>query len=70
MLQSKGRWVPGTFAIPWGVKAITGDRYRRMIELCPTGRGGTPDEIGAVGALLMDLTAVSSPAATFSSMAE
>ena len=24
-----------------------------MIELCPAGRGGTPDEVGAVGALLM-----------------
>ena len=24
-----------------------------MIELCPTGRAGTPDEVGNVGALLM-----------------
>jgi hypothetical protein len=24
-----------------------------MIELCPVGRGGTPDEVGTVGALLM-----------------
>jgi len=24
-----------------------------MIELRPAGRGGTPDEVGAVGALLM-----------------
>jgi hypothetical protein len=24
-----------------------------MIELCPAGRGGTPDEVGTVGALLM-----------------
>ena len=23
------------------------------IELCPAGRGGTPDEVGTVGALLM-----------------
>ena len=30
-----------------------GAGYRRMIELCPAGRGGTPDEVGAVGALLM-----------------
>jgi NAD(P)-dependent dehydrogenase (short-subunit alcohol dehydrogenase family) len=30
-----------------------GDGYRRMIELCPAGRGGTPDEIGTVAALLM-----------------
>jgi len=30
-----------------------GDGYRRMIELSPAGRGGTPDEVGALGALLM-----------------
>jgi len=30
-----------------------GDGYRKMIELCPVGRGGTPDEVGAVGALMM-----------------
>jgi hypothetical protein len=24
-----------------------------MIELCPARRGGTPDEVGALGALLM-----------------
>ena len=30
-----------------------GDGYRRMIALSPAGRGGTPDEVGAVGALLM-----------------
>lgn len=30
-----------------------GDGYRRMIELSAAGRGGTPDEVGAVGALLM-----------------
>ena len=24
-----------------------------MIELCPAGRAGTPDEIGTLGALLM-----------------
>jgi hypothetical protein len=24
-----------------------------VIDLCPTGRAGTPDEIGTVGALLM-----------------
>jgi NAD(P)-dependent dehydrogenase (short-subunit alcohol dehydrogenase family) len=27
--------------------------YRRMIDLCPTGRAGTPDEVGNVGAPLM-----------------
>jgi NAD(P)-dependent dehydrogenase (short-subunit alcohol dehydrogenase family) len=30
-----------------------GDGYRRMIELCPAGRAGTPDEIGTLGAFLM-----------------
>jgi len=30
-----------------------GDGYRRMIRLSAAGRGGTPDEVGAVGALLM-----------------
>ncbi len=30
-----------------------GEGYRRMIELCPAGRAGTPDEVGTVGALLM-----------------
>lgn len=35
---------------------VTGPRgagYRRMIELCPAGRRGTPDEVGNVAALLM-----------------
>jgi NAD(P)-dependent dehydrogenase (short-subunit alcohol dehydrogenase family) len=30
-----------------------GEGYRRMIELSPAGRGGTPDEVGTLGALLM-----------------
>ena len=30
-----------------------GDGYRRMMALSPAGRGGTPDEVGTVGALLM-----------------
>jgi NAD(P)-dependent dehydrogenase (short-subunit alcohol dehydrogenase family) len=30
-----------------------GDGYRRMIALSAAGRAGTPDEVGAVGALLM-----------------
>lgn len=30
-----------------------GDGYRRMIDLSPAKRGGTPDEVGTVGALLM-----------------
>ena len=35
---------------------MTGPRgvgYLRMIELWPVGRGGTPDEVGTVAALLM-----------------
>ena len=30
-----------------------GDGYRHMIEVSAAGRGGTPDEVGTVGALLM-----------------
>lgn len=30
-----------------------GDGYRRMIDSCAAKRGGTPDEVGAVAALLM-----------------
>jgi hypothetical protein len=30
-----------------------GNGYRRLIELCPVGRAGTPDEVGTIGALLM-----------------
>jgi NAD(P)-dependent dehydrogenase (short-subunit alcohol dehydrogenase family) len=30
-----------------------GEGYRRMIKLSAAGRGGTPDEVGGVGALLM-----------------
>ena len=30
-----------------------GDGYRRMIDSSPVGRAGTPDEVAAVGALLM-----------------
>ena len=36
-----------------GVEAPRGDGYRRMIEVSAAGRAGTPDEVGAVGALLM-----------------
>jgi NAD(P)-dependent dehydrogenase (short-subunit alcohol dehydrogenase family) len=31
-----------------------GEGYRRMTKLCSAGRAGTPDEVGTVGALLMD----------------
>jgi NAD(P)-dependent dehydrogenase (short-subunit alcohol dehydrogenase family) len=47
---------PGIIFTPLAKDELTGPRgegYRRMIELCPVGRGGTPDEVGTVGALLM-----------------
>jgi NAD(P)-dependent dehydrogenase (short-subunit alcohol dehydrogenase family) len=47
---------PGIIFTPLAKDELTGPRgegYRRMIELCPAGRGGTPDEVATVGALLM-----------------
>ena len=47
---------PGIVITPLAKDELTGPRgegYRRMIELCPVGRAGTPDEVGTVGALLM-----------------
>jgi len=47
---------PGIIITPLARDELTGARgegYRRMIELCPAGRAGTPDEVGTVGALLM-----------------
>ena len=47
---------PGIIFTPLARDELTGPRgegYRHMIELCPAGRGGTPDEVGTVGALLM-----------------
>ena len=47
---------PGIIITPLVRDELTGPRgegYRRMIELCPAGRAGTPDEVGTVGALLM-----------------
>jgi NAD(P)-dependent dehydrogenase (short-subunit alcohol dehydrogenase family) len=47
---------PGIVITPLAKDELTGPRgagYRRMIELCPVGRAGTPDEIGTLGALLM-----------------
>ncbi len=47
---------PGIIITPLANDELRGPRgegYRRMIELCPVGRAGTPDEVGAVGALLM-----------------
>jgi NAD(P)-dependent dehydrogenase (short-subunit alcohol dehydrogenase family) len=47
---------PGIIFTPLARDELTGPRgagYRRMLELSPAGRGGTPDEVGTVGALLM-----------------
>jgi NAD(P)-dependent dehydrogenase (short-subunit alcohol dehydrogenase family) len=47
---------PGIVITPLAKDELSGPRgpgYRRMIDLCPAGRAGTPDEIGTVGALLM-----------------
>ena len=47
---------PGIVITPLAKDELTGPRgegYRRMIELCPVERAGTPDEVGTVGALLL-----------------
>jgi NAD(P)-dependent dehydrogenase (short-subunit alcohol dehydrogenase family) len=47
---------PGIVITPLAKDELTGPRgagYRRMIDLCPAGRAGTPDEIGKLGAMLM-----------------
>jgi NAD(P)-dependent dehydrogenase (short-subunit alcohol dehydrogenase family) len=47
---------PGIIITPLARDELTGPRgegYRRMLELAPAGRAGTPDEVGTVGALLM-----------------
>ena len=47
---------PGIIFTPLATDELTGPRgagYRRMLELCPVGRGGTPDEVATVAALLM-----------------
>ncbi|HXQ20171.1 MAG TPA: SDR family oxidoreductase [Candidatus Acidoferrales bacterium] len=47
---------PGIIVTPLAKEELSGPRgagYRRMIELSAAGRAGTPDEVGAVGALLM-----------------
>jgi len=47
---------PGIIITPLARDELGGPRgegYRRMIELCPVGRAGTPDEVGTIGALLM-----------------
>ena len=47
---------PGIIFTPLAKDELSGPRgagYRRMIALSPVGRGGTPDEVGSVAALLM-----------------
>jgi NAD(P)-dependent dehydrogenase (short-subunit alcohol dehydrogenase family) len=47
---------PGIVITPLAKDELTGPRgegYRRMIDLCPVGRAGTPDEVASVAALLM-----------------
>src|SRR5215210_2915415 len=47
---------PGIIITPLAKDELGGPRgagYRRMIEVSAAGRAGTPDEVGAVGALLM-----------------
>jgi len=47
---------PGIIITPLAKDELNGPRgegYRRMIQLCPAGRAGTPDEVGNVAALLM-----------------
>jgi NAD(P)-dependent dehydrogenase (short-subunit alcohol dehydrogenase family) len=47
---------PGIIITPLANDELRGPRgagYRRMIEVSPAGRAGTPDEVGNVGALLM-----------------
>jgi NAD(P)-dependent dehydrogenase (short-subunit alcohol dehydrogenase family) len=47
---------PGIVVTPLSKRELSGPHsadYQRMIEACAAGRAGTPDEIGALGALLM-----------------
>ena len=47
---------PGIIITPLArdeLDGVNGAGYRRMIELAPAGRAGTPDEVGTVGELLM-----------------
>ena len=47
---------PGIIITPLANDELTGPRgdgYRRMMNLCPAKRAGTPDEVGNLGALLM-----------------
>lgn len=47
---------PGIIFTPLARDELSGPRgegYQRMINLCAAGRGGTPDEVGSVAAMLM-----------------
>jgi NAD(P)-dependent dehydrogenase (short-subunit alcohol dehydrogenase family) len=47
---------PGIIFTPLAKDEMEGPRgagYRHMIEVSAAGRGGTPDEVGTIGALLM-----------------
>src|SRR4029453_12575155 len=47
---------PGIIFTPLARDELSGPRgegYRRMLELSPVGRGGTPDEVATVAALLL-----------------
>jgi len=47
---------PGIIMTPLANDELSGPRgegYRRMIDLSPAGRAGTPDEVATVGAILM-----------------
>jgi NAD(P)-dependent dehydrogenase (short-subunit alcohol dehydrogenase family) len=47
---------PGIIITPLARDELNGPRgegYRRMLDLCPAGRAGTPDEVGNLAALLM-----------------
>lgn len=51
---------PGIVITPLAKDELTGPRgegYRNMLKLSPSGRAGTPDEIGTVGELLMGTNA-------------
>jgi NAD(P)-dependent dehydrogenase (short-subunit alcohol dehydrogenase family) len=47
---------PGIIFTPLAREELAGPRgagYQHMIDVSPAGRGGTPDEVGTIGALLM-----------------
>jgi hypothetical protein len=45
-LESTSTPIPPTRGIGVGIGGTARRGIRRMIELCPAGRAGTPDEIG------------------------